>query len=72
MKQDMYLSLRLAHVNVDQIRRLDYGNYKCTKSLIDKLVEKCSEDEILNRILLNATNIFSITDKKNVSSTSFY
>ena len=36
---------------------------KCRKRLIDKLVEECSEDEILNAIPLNTTNTISITDE---------
>ena len=44
---------------------LDYQNCKCRKRLIDKLVQECSEDEILNRTSLNTTNPISITDKAN-------
>ena len=41
---------------------LDYGNCKCKRKLIDKLVLEY-EDEILNAIGLNTTNTISITDK---------
>ena len=41
---------------------LDYGNCKCGKKLIGKLVLEC-KNEILNAIPLNEADAVSVTDK---------
>ena len=44
---------------------LDSANCKCRKILVDKLVQECSEDEILNAHPLNTTGTISNTDEYN-------
>ena len=39
---------KLRHIE----EHLDYGNCKCRKQLVDKLIKECSEDIILNDIII--------------------
>ena len=52
---------------------LDYKNSKCRKKIIDKLVEKCSENIDRNEMLYNETlDIISSSDNKTSDSCIVY
>ena len=52
---------------------LDYKNCKCRKKILDKLVEKCSENIDGNEILYNETlDIISPSDNKTSDSFIIY